>query len=350
MVAVLTGGIVLLGWYHQYRSFKTEEALLLPLRRLSLKWQCWGSAKFNLATLNECDFSETDLKHANLSGCRFIRCNFHNSLNLHLANTLNTPLEPLAIRQLVLERKTPLRDFAFFNLRGMVFTGLDLSGCNFYHADISEADFRGCDLKDCNFTEAMALGTLFDHAIFTGAILDNWSVDKTTQFSGAKSAYVWLKQNKTEHNPPQDEFKDGDFAKLYQEIANTVDFIAHSPAELHALLRAIEKIKAEGGGIFIQQMERKADSVVLRVQSEGHVEIDKAAIYAEVQQQKEIELKAIRQEYEQRLLNQQNELEKERIKREAKAEQVDLLAGLLTKAIVKPFITNTGNIGDINME
>ncbi len=346
IIAITTN---LLAWYLSYRCIRYEESMLLPLRRLTLKWHCWGGTQFAGATLLETDFRGTDLKHARFSGCKFIRCHFHDTLNLHLANTLNTALEPLAVRQLVLEGKTPVRDFNFYNLRGMVFAGLDFQSCNFYHADLSEADLRGCNLTDCNFSEAMALGTLFDNAIFTGAIIDNWSIDKTTQFNSADCRFVYLKKDKTERNPPQGEFKVGDFAKLYQEIANTVDFIAHTPAELQALLRAIEKIKADGGEIFIQQMERKADSVILRVQSEGDVEIDKSAIYAEVQQQKDIELLAIRQEYEQKLLSQQHELDKEKIRNEAKTEQVDLLAGLLKEAIHKPTVINSGDIGELNM-
>ena len=250
---------MLLGWYLNYRSFQTEEALLLPLRRLSLKWQSWGSARFNGATLVECDFSGTNLKHANLSRCRLIRCNFHNSLNLHLANTLHTPLEPLAVRQLALTGKTEVKDFSRLDLRGVVFAGLDLQESDFYHADLSEADFRGCNLKDCNFTEAMALGTLFDQAEFTGAILDNWSVDKTTQFTDAKCAYIWLKRDKSERNPPKDDefFKDGDFAKLYQEVANTVDFIAHSQDELDAYLMAIQQIRTDGVAVFLQKLNAR---------------------------------------------------------------------------------------------
>lgn len=352
--------LLIFSYYMVNKACKYEAVPFLPLRKWLLTWRCRGSTNFTGATLYECDFSNTNLQYIRFNNANFVRCNFQDSENLHLADSRNTSLETFAVRQITLtvrskDKIIPLteitekKDFSHLNLRGVIFANLDLQGCNFYHADISEADFRNCILTNCDLSETMAFGTLFDEAEFSGAIIDNWSIDKTTQFSEAKCKFVYLKRDKSERNPPQGEFNDGDFAKLYQEIANTVDFIAHTPDELQALLRAIEKIKTEGGKIFIQQMERKADSVVLRVQSEGDVELDKAAIYAKVQQQKEIEILAIRQEYEQKLLIQQNELEKERIRREAKAEQVDLLAGLLNKAIDKPIIANTGNIGEINM-
>ncbi|MEQ1766395.1 MAG: pentapeptide repeat-containing protein, partial [Methylotenera sp.] len=267
-IAVISIASALVGWYLSHRSLKTEEPLLLPLRKLRLVFRCWGGTDFRGATLVNTDFSEADFKNANFYGSTIIRCIFQNALNLHLANTLNTPLEPLEVRQLVLAGQTEVKDFSYHNLRGVVFAGLNLQGCKFHHADLCEADLRGCILKDCDFTETMAYGALFDHAEFTAAIIDNWSIDKATQFNDAKAKFVYLKRDKSECNPPQGEFKEGDFAKLYQDIANTVDFIAHTPAELQALLRAIEKIKDDGIDIFIQQMERKADSVALRVQSE----------------------------------------------------------------------------------
>ncbi|WFP51366.1 hypothetical protein PL263_04895 [Methylomonas sp. EFPC3] len=142
-----------------------------------------------------------------------------------------------------------------------------------------------------------------------------------------------------------------------------MDFIAHSPEELQALLRAIEAIKAQGGGIFIQQMERKADSVVLRVQREDHEAVDKAAIYAEVEQQKQVEILALRQEHQLQLmalkLNHADELRTadQKIAATEKA-KADLLAQFVHDAINKPITIETSymkqdhrhytEIGDVN--
>lgn len=331
-----TGAVLWLsfGIYLNWRCLKHEEPMLLALRRLSLAWRNWGGSDFRGATLTGADFSQADLRHARFSGTAMIGCRWRQATNLHLADTRNTLLERRAIRQLLSVGDLGDKRFAHANLRGAVLAGLDLHGADFYHADLSHADLSGCDLQNADFSEAMALATHFNGAEFTGAILENWNVDKTTRFDGAQARFVYLKRDQSEKNPPQGEFGPGDFAKLYQEIANTVDFIAHTPEELQALLRAIEAIKAQGGGIFIQQMERKADSVVLRVQSEDHEAVDKAATYAEVEQQKQVEILALRQEHQLQLmslkLNHAEEL------RTAEKQNKDLLAGLLHSAIDKP--------------
>lgn len=210
---------------------------------------------------------------------------------------------------------------------------MNLSGCNFYHTDLSEADCSGCDLTGADLSEAMVLGTRFSNATMTGAFIDNWSMDKHTQFDGVICDFVFTKRNKdecnkSERNPPDGTFfKPGEFSKLYQEIANTVDFIAHTPDELTALLRAIDHIKQQGGDIVIQSLERKNESVVVRTQSDES--IDKAAIYAEVKAQTEKELLVLQQEKQ--LLLQKVEMQEQ---------HTDTLKQLLNKAIESPKTMN----------
>ncbi|MFZ2727540.1 MAG: pentapeptide repeat-containing protein [Methylococcaceae bacterium] len=331
---------IFLGFYLFYRSFKYEEPMLSFLRYFYLQHLSSDGTNFKNAILNETDFNHADLKHSCFIDAKIIRCFFKNSKNLHLANTFKTVLEPLAVRELVLTGETKQTDFSYFNLRGINFAGLNLTGCNFYHADLSQADLRGVNLSHTDLSEVMALGTLFQNATLTGAIIDNWSIDKHTQFDNVICDFVYLKRDKSERNPPQGLFKAGEFAKLYQEIANTVDFIAHTHNELQALLRAIEKIKEHGGDIFIQQIERKADSVVIRVQSE--TDIDKSALYAEVQKQKDIELLAIETEYKQKLLTQ--EIDYLKHENTLRDKNQDLLA-----EIAKLAIQNQNNV-NINLE
>lgn len=324
------------GHYLKWRSLKYEESMLHALRHHFLFWQGWGGTDFRGAKLTTTNFSKADTHHAQFTDTLLIGCQWLKSQNLHLADTRGTLLELRAARLLLSRRDVGTKDFSYNNLRGAALAGFDLRSVNFHHADLSQADLRDCNLSDCDLSEAMALGSDFTHANFTGALIENWNIDKTTCFDGAACKFVYLKRDKSERNPPQGEFAEGDFAKLYQEIANTVDFIAHTPLELQALLRAIEAIKKQGGGIFLQQMERKADSVVLRVQSESDVAIDKAQIYAEVERQKQTELLALRQEYEQKLFHGELKLNHEKELRAAEKENKDLLAQLLKSAVEKP--------------
>ncbi|MDP3331888.1 MAG: pentapeptide repeat-containing protein [Methylococcaceae bacterium] len=322
------------GFYLNRRCLKHEEAMLLPLRRLYLVFRHWGSTDFRGATLDNTDFTAAKLGQARFGGAELIRCHWQNAEDLHLADFRGTIMETRALRLLLSQGDVGAKDFSRCNLRGGRLSGLDLRGVNFYHADLSQADFSHSDLRDSNLSEATALASNFTDANFTGAILENWNVDKHTDFTGAKADFVYLRRDRSEPNPPQGQFGPGDFAKLYQEIANTVDFIAHTPEELQALLLAIESIKRQGGTIFLQQMERKNDSVVLRVQSEQPETIDKAAIYAEVEKQKQSEMQAIDQRHAQTLL--EKDLYHSQELRAVEKENKDLLAQLLQNVTAKP--------------
>lgn len=326
----------MLGWYLNRRSVKSEDPMLALLRRYALVWRCWGGTQFSGAVLAHTDFSEADLTTARFAGAKFRQPNFTHAKNLHLAWTYATPLEHKPVRTLLTEGRADSRDFSNLNLRGLSFKGLNLSGCNFYHTDLSEADFSCCDLTGADLSEAMVLGTCFSNARMTGAFIDNWSMDKHTQFDGVICHFVFSKRNKEERNPPQGEFKPGEFSKLYQEIANTVDFIAHSPDELTALLRAIDNIKQQGGDIVIQSLERKNESVVVRTQS--NESIDKAAIYVEVKEQMDKEMSLLQHQHEKQMLLQKLELTEihHQRERELRDKHDGMFEQFINKAIVNP--------------
>lgn len=334
--AAITFILLLLGWYLNRHTVQSEDQMLAVLRRNTLFFHCWGGTKFNDALLAHTDFTEANLTAARFAGAHFQQPNFTHAKNLHLAWTYATPLEHKPVRALLTEGTIDDWDFSSLNLRGLSFKELNLTSCNFYHTDLSEADLSGCDLTDADLSEAMVLGTRFSNATMTGAIIDSWSMDKHTQFDDVICDFVFTKRDKKERNPPQGDFKPGEFSKLYQEIANTVDFIAHSPDELTALLRAIDHIKQQGGDIVIQSLERKNESVVVRTQSVDA--IDKAAIYAEVKAQTEKELLALQQEHEKQLLLQKLELTEAHHQRETdlRDKHDSLLAQFINKAIENP--------------
>lgn len=323
--------IILFGWYLNRRAVKTEEAMLSPLRRTALAWQSWHGTRFSGAILSNTDFSEADLRYTRFTGAQFKHPVLTGAKNLHLARTVNTPLQSPIIRKMLADRTVDTRDFSFQHARGLFFKGIDLSECNFYHADLSEADFSDCNLTDANLSEAMVFGTLFDRAQLTGAIIDNWGMDKHTRFDNAVCTFVYTKRDQSERNPPDGEFKPGELSKLYQEIANTVDFIVHSSDELEALLRAIESIKQQGGDIVIQSLERKNESVVIRTQSDEA--IDKAAIYAEVKAQTAVEMNRLEQRNKMLELELKHTKESHQRESELQARHSDTLAQFVTQAI-----------------
>lgn len=325
--AVIALMFLLLGVYLHRRAIRDEDPILATLRRYALRWRCWQGTEFAGAILMQSDFTAADLKYARFSSATFHHPSLHQAKNLHLAWTVDSPLENRSVRQLLTDGRVGDGNFSYAALRGLSLTGLNLSDCNFYHADLSDTDLSDCDLTGADLSEAMVLGTCFNGATLTGAIIDRWSMDKQTQFEGVICEFVITDRDKQERNPSQGQFKPGEFTKLYQEIANTIDFIAHTPNDLEALLRAIQSIKQQGGDIVIQSLERKNDSVVVRTQSCDA--IDKASLYAEIKEQQAQELLLLQQEVKH--LTQQIE---------SKEQQIDTFTHIIFKTLERPITMN----------
>jgi len=145
-----------------------------------------------------------------------IHCRFTGATCLNRANTLQTTLEPHAVRDLLVHGQTEQRDFSGYDLRGISFAGLRLNGFNFHRANLNQADFRGADLTGADLSKVSALGAVFDSATLTGAIIADWNIDTETRFNRVVCKYVYLQRDQSQRNPPAGEFQDGEFTSLYQ--------------------------------------------------------------------------------------------------------------------------------------
>lgn len=115
--------------------------------------------------------------------------------------------------------------FIGLNFKGANLAGTDLSYIDLTEADISEATFAGASLEHANLTKAQAIKTNFQQTRLTGACLEAWNIDSTTELSGAICKYVYLLNNQKERRPSSGEFQPGEFTKLFEEVLDTVDLI-----------------------------------------------------------------------------------------------------------------------------
>jgi uncharacterized protein YjbI with pentapeptide repeats len=222
-VAVAVAGAVagtvniLLSVYFGWRASKREEPQLLILRNLSLKLACLGGTQFAFAILKDVDFSEADLKYARFSNAKIISCCFLHAKNNHLALTNDTPLALRKVRDLVIDGIITDKNFSTLDLRGLDFSNLNLQGFDFSHANLSGANLS--------------------HTQMTGAILEGWAIDTETRLDDIEcSYYYYLENGEKKRMPPEgEEYTDGEFTRIFQKIANTIDFIAHNEMELAAI-------------------------------------------------------------------------------------------------------------------
>lgn len=328
--AIINLVIIVFGIYLGRRASEREEEVLNLIYRLSRYFSVVLCTRFSRAILHDVDFSETDLQGANFRYSQLLGCRFQKAKNHHLALTYGTPLAPRKVRELVVNGVVTETDFHGLNLQGLVFSGLDLRGFNFANANVSFANFSGCDLREANLSEVTALGTRFNEAKMTGACIQNWNIDTRTELNQIRCDFVYLTDGKQQRNPPESDFAAGEFSKLYQQVADTIDFIVHSHAELSALVSAIDTVKTEAGNadIFVQNIERKDDSMIVKLKAPP--EFDREQIYKEVRKEQKKEIKRLKLEHEQQLLNQRTEFKQEK----------DQLLGLLQTSLQRPVTVN----------
>lgn len=346
IAGVVVGGIIFaLGFYLSYRAHKKEEPQLLFLRHFGVQLQALGGTQFAFATLHDCNFSQADLKHARFKNAKLQGCNFQHAKNAHLALTRSTPLEFKKVRELVVNRKLIDSDFAGLNLQGLDFSGLDLQHVNFANANISFADFSDADLRKADLSEVTALSTRFSRCKLTAACIEHWNIDSGTRLDDIDCRFVYLKRDPSECNPPTGEFAAGEFTKLYQEIADTLDFVAHNPNEYEAIITAIDQVRIEGcDELFVQSIEHKDGAVVIRVKAPP--EFDRNQVYAKIQQEAAAHIQVLETRHKQALL--EKDLDYLQRENALKTKHEDLLAEVLKKTVGQPLTVQNIVGQDVN--
>jgi hypothetical protein len=73
------------------------------------------------------------------------------------------------------------------------------------------------------------VGTNFTNAKMTGACVEAWNIESTTQLNNVDCRFVYLLENPKpgtddrERRPSSGDFQPGEFTKLFEEVLNTVD-------------------------------------------------------------------------------------------------------------------------------
>jgi uncharacterized protein YjbI with pentapeptide repeats len=240
---------IFLQMYLGKRAIEKEEPILNYLRQWILYFNCLGGTKFEFATLKELDFSQADLKNARFKNSNFISCRFQQAKNHHLASTDGTPLKPRKVRDLVIDGIITDKNFSTLDLRGLDFSNLNLEGFDFSHANVSGANLS--------------------HTQMTGAILEGWNIDTETRLDDIDCRYYYYLDNgaKKRMPPEGEEYKTGEFTRIFQKIANTIDFIANDEMEVAAIKLSVEQVREESGNneIKVQTVEEKEGFSVVKV-------------------------------------------------------------------------------------
>jgi uncharacterized protein YjbI with pentapeptide repeats len=233
------------------------------------------------------NFSGADLTGATFAGARLENTSFlsscKNSTTLDLVCWKDAQMLESAelgdcilsnpdVRKLLVDVKTGYKqNFVNANFRGANLKDADLRGSNFTGVDMSGATLEGALLNNAILKSTQAIGTNFSNAVFTGACLETWNIDKNTKFDQVDCEYIFqlecrndLGSNERRPHDPNECFKKGDFEKLYRKLSNTIEVLLRDGFQnAEAFNVALQALMQEQPEITFESIRKIDDDVLV---------------------------------------------------------------------------------------
>lgn len=327
---VIAGVGILLSSYINWRTLTGDKKYAFVFR-IAIAFAATGGTSFRHADLSDADFTWAMLKSTDFRNATLNHTNLHQTKKLDRARVGNTILIDAKIRNLVATHRGAKQSYVGCNLKGANLLGADLNDADLTEADISGANLQQAWLERANLTKTQALNTNFHEAHLTGACLEAWNIDSTTQLDGAICDYVYLLNNHQERRPNSGEFAPGEFTKLFEEVLNTVDLIFRNGIDWKAFVLSFNAVQAqnEGTELSLQSIENKGDGVVVARLNVSE-DADKEKIHSDFMQSYELALKAVEETYKAKLNAKDEQIE---IYRQKSSEMKEILSLLASRSI-----------------
>jgi uncharacterized protein YjbI with pentapeptide repeats len=236
------------------------------LRRIIIAFASLGGTSFFQANLTATDFTGATLKSTNFNQAILNKTIFKQAIKLELARPGKTLLVNPQVRELLINPSTGAdQDLSKADLRGANLDGANLQRTNLRLADLSQASFKYANLREANLTEVNAVNANLSHATLTGACVENWNIDATTQLENIDCQYVYLLNNQKERRPSSGEFEPGEFTQLFEEVFDTVDLIFRDGMDWKALMNTLKEVQVqnEDTPLQVQAIENKGNGVFI---------------------------------------------------------------------------------------
>jgi len=285
-----------------WRTLKGDTKFLV-IRGFALAFASWGGTNFHRANLTAANFQGATLKSCNFYRATLTRTNFQGTQKLNRARPGDSLLKDWDVIDLLVTGQGSGKNLYKADLRGANLAGANLAGANLKLADLSEADLSGANLTHANLREAACVGTDFRHAQMTGAILEAWNIETSTQLEGVEATHVFLRespnhrgdQERRPHDPKRD-FEPGDFEKYFQQVLEAMQLLirdglnpeAFNAAfqvlmEKHGITPAdIQGIEKKGGGDVMVTLNVAAGTNKAQVEADFHGAYDELRLKAAV--------------------------------------------------------------------
>lgn len=324
------------------------------IRSAAIAFATIGGTSFRGANLTDVDFTKAQLKSADFRDSKIkptilTRSNWHQVTKLDRARPGNTILRNSVVRELLVTHRGASKSYAGCNLQGANLIGADLRNADLRGADISQATFERAWLENANLTKVRALGTNFHQTKLTGACLESWNIDSTTQLKGAICDYVYLLNNQQERRPNSGTFEPGEFTKLFEEVLDTIDLIFRNGLDWRAFVAAFGKVRVEKGEteLDIQSIENKGDGVMV-VKLKASPDADKGRLHQSMMSEYEITLKAIEEKYRVQLQAKDGQIQQYQQENTNLWKMTNLMASRPINVEANTVVENNTNNNEIN--
>ena len=332
VAGAVAGAFTLFSAYIGWRSLAGDEKDAW-VRLVAITFAATGGTSFRNADLTDTNFTGAILKNTDFRKANLIRTRFYEAKKLDFARVDNSILAKRNILNLLVTGNGRGKSYASANLKGANLIGADLKEANLKYIDITEATFQGACLEWANLTLAQALGTNFTSAQMTGACVEAWNIESTTKLDNVDCRFIYLLENPKpetddrERRPSSGEFQPREFAKLFEEVLNTVDLIFRDGIDWKAFVNAFQTVQNQNEytELAIQGIENKGDGVVV-VKVGVPVDADKEKIHSDFTQSYQLALQAVEEKYKAQLQAKDEQIAVYRQQSGDMAEIVKLLA------------------------
>ena len=278
------------------------------LRRIVIAFAGLSGTSFFQANLTATDFTGATLKSTNFNQAILNKTIFKQAIKLELARPGKTLLVNPQVRELLINPSTGAgQDLTKADLRGANLDGANLQKANLQFADLSQASFKYANLREANLTEINAVNADLSHATLTGACVENWNIDATTQLAEVDCQYIYLLNNQKERRPSSGEFEPGEFTKLFAEVFDTVDLIFREGVDWKAFTNAMKQVQVqnEDTPLQVQAIENKGNGVFI-VKVHVPPDANKEKIHQEFTEIYQIKAQLAAQDKQLKFLREQN--------------------------------------------
>jgi uncharacterized protein YjbI with pentapeptide repeats len=303
VVVTLTLFFCYIGWLTLKQEYRDPW-----LRKIVIAFAALGGTSFFKANLTATDFTGATLKSTNFNQAILNKTIFKQAIKLELTRPDKTLLVNPQVRELLINPSIGAgQDLSKADLRGANLDGANLQKANLQLADLSQASFKYANLREANLTEVNAVNADLSHATLTGACVENWNIDATTQLENIDCQYVYLLNNQKERRPSSGEFEPGEFTQLFEEVFDTVDLIFRDGMDWKALMNTLKEVQVqnEDTPLQVQAIENKGNGVFI-VKVHVPPDANKEKIHQEFTEIYQIKAQLTAQDEQLKFLREQN--------------------------------------------